>query len=128
LDFPTSVKVVEKKFFEWCPRECIQKWNEKHRILTMKSGSTVQFKSQDSGVEKFQGERIRWCWGDEELRKDIFEEIDARQMADQDLDVWMTLTPLKGLTWIISEVLEPWQEYQRTLKMSETACLGASMA
>jgi phage terminase large subunit-like protein len=115
VDFATSKFVVEKKFFEWCPKEEIKSWYEKDRLVELYNGSTIQFKSADSGREKFQGQRIRWAWIDEEVDRDIFEEIQARQMSNQDLDIWMTLTPLKGLTWIYNDIFEVWEEYQSSL-------------
>lgn len=120
VDFATSKFVVEKKFFEWCPKEDIKSWYEKDRLVELYNGSTIQFKSADSGREKFQGQRIRWAWIDEEVDKEIFEEIQARQMANQDLDIWMTLTPLKGLTWIYNDIFEVYEDYEnerlRTVK------------
>ena len=111
---------MEKKFFEWCPKEDIKSWYEKDRLVELYNGSTIQFKSADSGREKFQGQRIRWAWIDEEVDKEIFEEIQARQMANQDLDIWMTLTPLKGLTWIYNDIFEVYEDYEnerlRTVK------------
>ena len=114
VDFATSKFVVEKKFFEWCPKEEIKSWYEKDRLVELYNGSTIQFKSADSGREKFQGQRIRWNWIDEEVSYEIFQEIQARQMANQPLDTWMTLTPLLGLTWVYTEVFEKWEEYENS--------------
>lgn len=120
LDFPLSKTVAERKFFEWCPAEEIKAWHEKDRWVEMKNGNNLWFKSADSGRKKFQSARLRWCAMDEEIPKDIFEEIQARQTADQDIDIWMGLTPLEGMTWVWNELYEPWSDYQQYLKMAGT--------
>ena len=43
------------------------------------------------------------CWFDEEPPLDVFQECQMR-IIDQKGDIWFTMTPLKGLTWIYNLV------------------------
>jgi len=60
----------------------------------------VQFKSSDSGREKFQGVEVDWIWFDEEPEKtDVFTECMTR-LIDRAGSWWMTATPIKGTAWL----------------------------
>lgn len=109
VDFPTSKGVAEKKIKEYMPIDHIKKWWEGDRILELKNGSTIGFKSCDSGRTKFQGTRKRWLWFDEEPDKEVYEECMARQMANYPLDYWITMTPLQGLSFTHDELYEEWE-------------------
>ena len=65
--------------------------------------STIGFKSCDQGREKFQGSSLDFVWFDEEPPKDIYEECLMRVM-DRRGDVFGTMTPLKGVTFIYNEI------------------------
>ncbi len=65
--------------------------------------STLGFKSCDQGREKFQGSSLDFVWFDEEPPKDIYEECVMRVM-DRKGDVFGTMTPLKGRTFIYDEI------------------------
>src|SRR3989339_360721 len=91
VDYPTSKGVAEKKIKELFPLDEIKKWNEADRILEMKNGSTVGFKSVDSGRIKFQGTRKRLIAFDEEP-----------------LDIIFTMTPLLGKSFMYERLYEPW--------------------
>ena len=64
--------------------------------------STIGFKSCDQGREKFQGASLDYVWFDEEPPKDIYEECLMRVM-DRQGDVFGTMTPLKGRTFIYTK-------------------------
>src|SRR3989339_893524 len=100
VDYPTSKGVAEKKIKELFPLDEIKKWNEADRILEMKNGSTVGFKSVDSGRIKFQGTRKRLIAFDEEPSEDIYDECLARQHANEPLDIIFTMTPLLGKSFM----------------------------
>lgn len=79
--------------------------------------STIGFKSCDQGREKFQGASLDYVWFDEEPPKDIYEECLMRVM-DRQGDVFGTMTPLKGRTFIYNEIYlnrghnpEVWYEF-----------------
>lgn len=65
--------------------------------------SRISFKSCDQGREKFQGASLDFVWFDEEPPKDIYEECRMR-VLDRQGDLWGTMTPLKGLTWVYDEI------------------------
>ena len=65
--------------------------------------STIGFKSCDQGREKFQGASLDYVWFDEEPPRDIYEECLMRVM-DRRGDIFGTMTPLKGRTFIYDEI------------------------
>ncbi len=65
--------------------------------------SIIGFKSCDQGREKFQGSSLDFVWFDEEPSKEIYEECKMR-VLDKDGDIFGTMTPLKGLTFIYDEI------------------------
>ena len=65
--------------------------------------SKIGFKSADQGREKFQGASLDFVWFDEEPPRDIYEECKMR-VLDKKGDLFGTMTPLKGLTWVYEEI------------------------
>ncbi|MBR2871756.1 MAG: terminase family protein [Clostridia bacterium] len=65
--------------------------------------SVIGFKSCDQGREKFQGSSLDFVWFDEEPPKDIYDECRMR-VLDRRGDIFGTMTPLKGLTFIYEEI------------------------
>lgn len=65
--------------------------------------STLGFKSCDQGREKFQGSSLDFVWFDEEPPQDVYEECLMRIM-DKRGDIFGTMTPLKGETFIYNEI------------------------
>jgi phage terminase large subunit-like protein len=74
------------------------------RSLQMANGVNIIFKSYEQGREKFQGAGNRLIWFDEEPPKDIWEECFVRMSAGQDVDVILTMTAVKGMTWVYDEI------------------------
>lgn len=79
--------------------------------------STLGFKSCDQGREKFQGSSLDFVWFDEEPPRDVYEECLMRVM-DKKGDIFGTMTPLKGKTFIYNEIFlnrkrnpEIWHEF-----------------
>ena len=79
--------------------------------------SVIGFKSCDQGREKFQGASLDFVWFDEEPPKDIYEECRMR-VIDRKGDIFGTMTPLKGLTFVYEEIYlnrhadpEVWYEF-----------------
>ncbi len=101
--------------------------------------STIGFKSCDQGREKFQGSSLDFVWFDEEPPKDIYEECRMR-VLDKKGDIFGTMTPLKGLTFIYDEIYlnshnskEVWYEFMEWgdnpyLDSEEVNALTASLA
>lgn len=74
------------------------------RKLELTNGVVIVFKSYEQGREKFQGTGVRLIWFDEEPPHDIWEESFVRQEAGQQLDIIMTMTPVKGMTWVYDQI------------------------
>lgn len=79
--------------------------------------SVIGFKSCDQGREKFQGSSLDFVWFDEEPPEDIYRECVMR-VLDKKGDIFGTMTPLKGLTFIYDEIYlnerqnsEVWYEF-----------------
>ncbi len=65
--------------------------------------SVIGFKSCDQGRERFQGSSLDFVWFDEEPPQDIYEECVMR-VADRKGDIFGTMTPLKGLTFVYDDI------------------------
>jgi phage terminase large subunit-like protein len=66
--------------------------------------STVNFKAYEQGFEKFMGESVDVVWLDEEPPANIFSQCITRT-ADTSGLVYMTFTPEKGMTSVVSGFL-----------------------
>ena len=101
--------------------------------------STIGFKSCDQGREKFQGASLDYVWFDEEPPRDVYEECMMRVM-DKRGDIFGTMTPLKGRTFIYDEIYlnrrknpEIWYEFMNWddnpfLSKSEIAMLDGALS
>ena len=65
--------------------------------------SKIGFKSVDQGREKFQGTSLDFVWFDEEPPYDIYLECKMR-VIDKEGEIFGTMTPLKGLTWVYNTI------------------------
>ncbi len=65
--------------------------------------SKIGFKSCDQGREKFQGASLDFVWFDEEPPFEIYRECQMR-VLDRQGDIFGTMTPLKGLSWVYNEI------------------------
>ena len=65
--------------------------------------SKIWFKSCEEGRDKFQGASLDFVWFDEEPPEDIYNECKMR-VLDKSGEIFGTMTPLKGLTFIYDEV------------------------
>ena len=74
-------------------------------IVKNESGenSKIWFKSCEEGREKFQGSSLDFVWFDEEPPEDIYNECKMR-VLDKSGEIFGTMTPLKGLTFIYEEI------------------------
>ena len=110
--------VAQEKFLSYLPKSWIEKIvMRKGREDSPDSGvidfvlvknifgtvSTVGFKSCDQGRQRFQGTSQDWIWFDEEPPKDIYDECRMR-VLDTCGEIWGTMTPLMGLTWVHDEI------------------------
>lgn len=65
--------------------------------------SKIGFKSCDQGREKFQGTSLDYIWFDEEPPEEIYKECKMR-VVDRCGEIFGTMTPLKGLTWVYNTI------------------------
>ena len=65
--------------------------------------SKIWFKSCEEGREKFQGSSLDFVWFDEEPPEEIYRECQMR-VLDKKGEIFGTMTPLKGLTFIYDEI------------------------
>ena len=101
------------------------KWHEQDRFwLDPSTGSTITIKTAKSGRVEHQGADIDWCWEDEEIPNDIHREIRLR-LVDRQGDIWITATPLMGLTWLMDDVYEPWKNGE--IGTDKVECFKISM-
>lgn len=106
LDSQVLSDTILPKLFEYLPAEEIKSWNQIRGRLELRNGSIIQFKSCDSGSEKFQSAERRLIWFDEEPPEDVWNECQVRVGADFPLDILLTMTPLKGIDWTFERLVE----------------------
>lgn len=79
--------------------------------------STATFKSYEQGREKFQGEPVDWVWLDEEPPIEIYSECLTRTTATRGI-VYMTFTPLKGMSETVTRFLHEQSEDRAVVNMT----------
>lgn len=72
------------------------------------SGGTsyISFKSNEQGAEKLMGPRLNLIWTDEEVDKDVFDELMFRFAGVNETQMLVTFTPLKGMTELVLRLLD----------------------
>lgn len=106
--FDVQEHTTQKKLLSYIPAHKIEHIEYLRgkiiKKMTLKDGITILFKSYEQGREKFQGAGVRLIWFDEEPPKDIWEECFVRVEAGQQLDVILTMTAIKGMTWVYDDL------------------------
>ena len=86
------------------------RWNSQDRASAiLENGGRITSMSADAGRAKYQGSSVKMVILDEEHPEDIMQECQLRT-ADQNGCVVLTMTPLKGLSWVYSAFVEPPEE------------------
>ena len=121
-----SIEVIQPKLFNnglsrdpghspFIPEREIVNWNATNQILTLRNGSSIGFKSADSGALKMAGASKDWIMFDEEPPKNVYDEAVIRIAAGRRLLVFgaCTLLPPEGQTggvsWMYPEKIKPWK-------------------
>ncbi len=128
--------VAQKKILQYLPQSYIEKIvmvsggadsaeNGIIDFIVVRSAvgglSKIGFKSCDQGREKFQGASLDYVWFDEEPPQDIYMECKMR-VLDKCGDIFGTMTPLKGLTWVYNTIyLNDKQDSEVWFEMMEWA-------
>lgn len=116
--FDEQKDTTQKKLLMYIPESRIisRAWVRKDilRELVIDAGngrvSRIGFKSYEQGWEKAQGAGKVLIWFDEEPPKAVYEESSMRMEAGQPLYIIMTMTPVKGLTWVYNEIYLPYKD------------------
>ena len=110
--------VAQRKLLTYLPKEWIEEvvMNEGRKsspengvidYLTIRNvfggKSRIGFKNCEAGRDKFQGASLDFVWFDEEPPKEIYDECRMR-VLDKEGEIFGTMTPLKGLTWVYDEI------------------------
>lgn len=106
--FELQLDGTQAKLERWLPPDQIAHidylrgkiWKE----LYLKDGSHISFKSYEQGRDKWQSAGKDWIWFDEEPPKEIWEEAFVRQEAGHDLRIILTMTAIKGMTWVYNGI------------------------
>lgn len=115
LSYADSAEYIRPKIMKYLPIGCtFRNWKGAGRaVVTLPNAGRIIAMSADSGREKYQGmggrglRAISLAWLDEEHPEDIFEELMLR-CADTPYGgkLLLTMTPLKGMTWVHSKFVE----------------------
>ena len=103
LDYGNLGHVLREKLNSYLPPGTRYFRQEAIFKLPKPWNSEIHVKSADSGREKFQGAGIQAAWFDEEPKgqagEEIFGEVYARRAPGVPLRIFLTFTPLQGLSW-----------------------------
>lgn len=106
--YDAQEETTQKKLLTYLPENAIDHVDYlRGRIIkkmVLKNGTIISFKSYEQGREKFQGAGKRLIWFDEEPPRDIWEECFVRVEAGVQLDILLTMTAVKGMTWVYDEI------------------------
>lgn len=98
LDNKQGLEAIVRCVRTLLPKNQIKDDRVADQMIVLKNGSTLGFKSCDSGWEKFQGASKDWIGFDEEPPQIIWRECRMRTIDRRGM-YWVTMTPVKGITW-----------------------------
>lgn len=108
--FDVQEHTTQQKLLRYIPKDEIERIEYLRskiiKKIQLKNGVTILFKSYEQGREKFQGAGVRLIWFDEEPPQDIWDECFVRVEAGQQLDVILTMTAIKGMTWVYNRIYQ----------------------
>jgi phage terminase large subunit-like protein len=109
----------------WIPRHCLlegdwkKSWNDKLGILTLSTGSTIQFMSYSQDAEDFASGAFNGIWHDEPPKHAIWRESVAR-VGRYNGRLYVSMTPPDDsgidVSWIFDDIYEPGLEGSPTKK------------
>jgi phage terminase large subunit-like protein len=101
----------------WIPRERILDAPEpfRHstkRVIRLRADngreSRITGKAAEQGPDRYQSARVHQVWLDEEHPESVFDELRPRLIRFGG-GTLMTMTPLKGYSWVYSRIYDPWR-------------------
>lgn len=113
VDFLNGIaRTIIPQLSQWLPASELKggswdtAYNKELRTLTLDNGSFVEFMSYDQDLDKFSGTSRHFIHFDEEPPKDIYTECLLRTV-DVGGSIWITMTPVEGMTWVYDDIYEP---------------------
>lgn len=101
LTGPDSMRYLRDKLDRYLPAGSTwyNRFGQGEAWVKLPNGGLILCKSNDQGRRSFQGDSWRFVWLDEEHDEPIYDEAVMR-LLDQGGTCCMTMTPLKGFTWV----------------------------
>lgn len=113
VDFPAGIqKILLPVFKMMTPANWLYggSWENAYakqsKVLTFANGSQIDFMSADQSLDSFAGVYRHFIYIDEECPESIYLENKAR-LVDYNGDMWITATPIMGMTWLYSTIYLP---------------------
>lgn len=113
VDFLDGIeKILLPEFSRWVPPSKLRgnswstAYDKQARVLNFENESFIEFMSYDQDLDKFAGTSRHFIHFDEEPPEDIWIENQAR-VIDTDGDIWLTMTPVEGMTWVFDRIYTP---------------------
>lgn len=110
--------IILPALYSWLPPNSINKYWAEDRVLELKNGTIIEFKSYEQEIEKYEGAERHLVIMDEEPPKEIYQSNWWRTISkDIDGKLIIAATPLHGLTWLYDELYDnpravpPYVEY-----------------
>lgn len=102
-DLTVAKDVIIPKINSLLPPQAIKSFNKHLGRWELYNGSTAQIKTTEADPRKFESAGLRWIWCDEEPPQEHWEALITRTGEEQ-LDIWLTMTPLNGIDWSYDEL------------------------
>jgi phage terminase large subunit-like protein len=102
-------QILIPKFKQWIPPSLLKRgswersYNSDAKELTLANGSTLDMLTYEQDLGAHAGTSRHFVHFDEEPPKHIYDENMLR-LVDTDGDIWLTLTPVEGMTWIFDGI------------------------
>ena len=113
VDFNQGIEeIIIPKLRQWCPSSMFinnsweDSYNKQAKKIKFANGSTVELMTYEQNLGAFAGTSRHWTHFDEEPPQDIYNECRAR-LVDTSGHLWITMTPLDGMTWVFDQLYEP---------------------
>lgn len=105
-DFINGIKkIILPEFQKWLP-EGSYHWHAEDRVLELENGSKIEMLSYDQDVAKYGGVSRHLIWMDEEPTYKALYDENMMRTVDAGGSMMLTMTPIKGLTWVYDEIYE----------------------
>ena len=120
LSYADALEYIRPKIQRFCPAGSkFVMWKAQNRAhVQLPNGGRIVSMSADAGREKYQGAGVSLVWMDEEHNFEIFEEAMLRIVDSGTGRLVLTMTPLKGMTWVYDKFLTDPADGFKTFRIS----------